>query len=304
MRDGVSASRTWLPKPGSSRNANEVYGSWDTILEFLTDRFPFIPEAMFLDRLERGDIVNEQGVPYRADSPFVAESFLFYYREVPGEPRIPFTETILHKDEHIIAVDKPHFVPVTPTGRYVKESLLSRLKHRFQQEDISPIHRLDRETAGVMLFSCNKQVRADYQNLFQNRQVSKSYEAIAPRSTRHFPYTHRSHLTAGEPFFRMRETAGTPNTETSMDIIEAKGDLARYLLRPVTGKQHQLRVHMMSIGCPIVNDLFYPELQPFQDDDYSKPLQLLAKSIEFVDPLSGKLRRFESKLRLCFIPTN
>lgn len=298
MRDGVSASRTWLPKPGSSKNATEVYGSWDTILAFLVDRFPFIPEEVFRDRLHRGDIVDESGKPYRADSPYVAEHFLFYYREIPDEPNIPFQESILYKDEHIIVVDKPHFIPVTPTGRYVKESLLSRLKHRYQIEDISPIHRLDRETAGVMLFSCSRDIRADYQKLFQNREVSKTYEAIAPCTTLNFPYTHRSRMVSGEPFFRMQETEGESNTETLMDIIETKGNLARYRLKPVTGKQHQLRVHMASIGCPILNDPFYPTLLPCKDDDYSQPLQLLAKSIEFVDPVSGELRRFESALQL------
>lgn len=300
MRDGVSASRTWLPKSGSSKNATEVYGSWETILEFLVERFPFISEDIFRDRLKRGDIVDESGTPYRADSPYVAESFLFYYREIPGEPTIPFTETVLYKDSDIIVVDKPHFIPVTPTGRYVKESLLSRLKHRFQLEDISPIHRLDRETAGVMLFSCSKEVRAGYQSLFQNRQVSKTYEAIAPRSTLDFPYTHRSRMVKGDPFFRMQESDGEANSETLMDILETKGELARYLLKPVSGKQHQLRVHMASIGCPILNDPFYPELLPSKDDDYSQPLQLLAKSIEFVDPVSGELRRFESQLSLEF----
>jgi tRNA pseudouridine32 synthase/23S rRNA pseudouridine746 synthase len=298
MRSGVSASRTWLPKSGSSKNATEVYGSWDTILDFLIDRFPFISEEIFRGRLIRGDIVNESGKPYQADSPYVAESFLFYYREIPDEPAIPFTETVLFKDDHIIVVDKPHFIPVTPTGRYVKESLLSRLKHQFQIEDISPIHRLDRETAGVMLFSCDKNGRAGYQSLFQNRQVSKTYEAIAPRSTLEFPYIHRSRMTKGDPFFRMQESDGEPNSETSMDVLETKGELARYLLKPVSGKQHQLRVHLASIGCPILNDPFYPDLLPSKEDDYSQPLQLLAKSIEFVDPISGELRRFDSELSL------
>lgn len=298
MRDGVSASRTWLPKCGSSKNATEIYGSWDTILEFLIERFPFIAEDIFRERLLRGDIVNETGEPYRADSPYAAETFLFYYREIPDEPVIPFTETVLYKDEHIIVVDKPHFIPVTPTGRYVKESLLSRLKKRFQIEDISPIHRLDRETAGVMLFSCDKSLRGGYQNLFQNRQVSKTYEAIAPVSSLEFPYTHRSRMVKGDPFFRMQEVAGEANSETSMEIIESNGELARYLLKPVSGKQHQLRVHLASIGCPILHDPFYPDLLPCKDDDYSQPLQLLAKSIEFIDPISEELRRFDSELKL------
>jgi tRNA pseudouridine32 synthase/23S rRNA pseudouridine746 synthase len=298
MRDGVSASRTWLPKPGSDKSSTETYGEWKTILEFLIDRFPFISEDIFRERMLRGDIVDQDGQPYSADSLYKAETFLFYYREIPDEPAIPFKEEILFHDDNIIVVDKPHFVPVTPTGRYVKESLLSRLKHQFQLEEISPIHRLDRETAGVILFSCNKENRGAYQNLFQNREVEKSYEAIAPVSSRYFPFTHSSRMTKGDPFFLMKEEEGEPNSKTIMDIVETKGDLARYLLKPVSGKQHQLRVHMMSIGTPILNDPFYPELQPSKGEDYTSPLQLLAKTIAFVDPITAKPQLFQSRRKL------
>ena len=295
MRDGVSASRTWLPKPGSDKSSTETYGEWQTILDFLIDRFPFISEDIFRERMLRGDIVDQDGNPYRADSPYQAETFLFYYREIPDEPVIPFKEEILFHDENIIVVDKPHFIPVTPTGRYVKESLLSRLKHQFQLEEISPIHRLDRETAGVILFSCNKENRGAYQNLFQNREVEKSYEAIAAVSSLSFPFTHSSRMIKGDPFFLMQEVEGEVNSKTILDMVETKGDLARYLLKPVSGKQHQLRVHMMSIGSPILNDPFYPELQPSKGEDYTSPLQLLAKTISFNDPVTGELRFFESR---------
>jgi len=300
MRDGVSASRAWLPKCGSAKSATEVYGSWDTILEFLLERFPYIPEDILRDRLSRGDIVAPDGKPYSADSPYQPETFLFYYREIPDEPVIPFKEKILFQDEHIIVVDKPHFLPISPTGRYVKESLLSRLKVQFQLEDISPVHRLDRETAGVVLFTREKSTRGAYQKMFQDRKVNKSYEAIAPDSGRAFPYTYKSRMVKAEPFFLMKEEAGEPNSETLIDVIESKDGLSRYLLKPVSGKQHQLRVHMMALGCPLLNDPFYPELLPCKGEDYSKPLQLLAKRIEFVDPVTGALRCFESERALEF----
>ena len=302
MRNGVSASRTWLPKCGSYKNVDENYGHWDTILEFLIERFPFMPKELFIERMTRGDIVNQDGTPFRKDSPYQEETYLFYYREVPDEPPIPFYENVLYKDEHIIVVDKPHFIPVTPTGRHVKESLLTRLKHRYQSESISPIHRLDRETAGVMLFSCDKQYRSAYQNLFQNREVSKTYEAIAPLTEHEFPLTHRSRMVKSqETFFIMEEVLGEPNAETLIEVIETQGELARYRLMPVTGKQHQLRVHLMALGCPILNDPFYPELLPKDRcDDYTKPLQLLAKSIEFIDPFSGETVNFESERSLSF----
>ena len=302
MRDGVSASRTWLPKCGSYKNMTENYGTWNTILEFLTERFPFMPKALFQERMARGDIVNQDGTPFRADSAYLEETYLFYYREVPDEPHIPFYEEILYKDEHIIVVDKPHFIPVTPTGRHVKESLLTRLKHHYQSETISPIHRLDRETAGVMLFSCDKQDRGAYQNLFQNREVQKTYEAIAPVSEHTFPLTHRSRLMKSkDTFFIMEEVNGEPNSETHIEVLENKNNLVRYGLKPVSGKQHQLRVHLMSLGCPILNDPFYPELLPKDRcEDFSKPLQLLAKTIEFIDPFSHEKRIFETKRSLEF----
>jgi len=299
MKFGVSASRVWLPKVGDYKNADEKYGTWDTMLSFLVERFPFISEEILKDRMARGEIVTQDGDAITADSPFKPEIFLFYYREVPDEIEIPFKEKILFKDEHIIVVDKPHFIPVTPSGRYVKESLLARLKHHYQLEDISPIHRLDRATAGVIMFSCNAEIRGAYQHLFQQRQVKKTYEAIAPITSHSFPLTYKSRMTESDQiFFIMREVEGEPNSETMVSVTETKGDMAKYHLAPVTGRQHQLRVHMTALGCPILNDSFYPEVLPSNEGDYSKPLQLLAKSLEFIDPVSGDLRRFESEQSL------
>ena len=292
MRQGVSASRVWLPK--------NIEKKWDTILDFLVERFAFISQDILEDRLLRGDIVNETGTPFNKTTPYQGEIFLFYYREIPDEPKIPFKEKTLFKDENIIVVDKPHFIPVTPTGRYVKESLLARLKHHYQNEEISPIHRLDRETAGIVLFSCNRKIRGAYQTLFQKRQVNKVYEAIAATSELDFPVTHKSRIVKSDPFFIMKEGEGEINSETIIQAIETEGNLSKYLLKPITGKQHQLRVHMMSLGIPILNDPFYPVLLPCKGEDYSRPLQLLAKSIEFTDPISGQLLNFQSLQNLKF----
>lgn len=298
MRDGVSASRVLLPKPGDFKNSTEKYGSWDTILDFLVERFQYIKKEHLIERMHKGEIVNQKGEAVQPDSPYQSETLLFYYREIPDEAKIPFKEHILFKDENIIVVDKPHFLPVTPSGRFVKESLLARLKHHYQQENISPIHRLDRETAGIIIYTCNSQLRGAYQNLFQQRLVDKTYEAIAPVSDHRFPMTYKSRIVKGEPFFIMQEEHGEANSETTIELIETHAKLARYRLKPVSGRQHQLRVHMMALGIPILNDPFYPTLLPDKQEDYSKPLQLLAQSISFTDPLSGNLRHFESKQKL------
>jgi len=297
MRQGVSASRVWLPK--------DEDGNWNTVLDFLVERFPFISPEILQDRMARGDIVDEDGKPFNKKTPYQSEVFLFYYREIPDESEIPFKEKILFKNNNFIVVDKPHFIPVTPTGRYVKESLLARLKHHFQIEEISPVHRLDRETAGIVMFTCDPKVRGAYQTLFQKRQVDKTYEAIASFTNTHknkFPVTHRSRIEKSDPFFIMKEVdvenENEFNSETTIEILETKGDIAKYRLKPITGKQHQLRVHMMSLGAPILNDPFYPELLPCKGEDYSSPLQLLAKSIAFIDPITGEERFFESEQNL------
>lgn len=292
MRQGISASRVWLPK--------DINGEWETILGFLIQRFPFIAQDILEGRMSRGDIVNEAGLAYNNTSPYEGEVFLFYYREIPDEPKIPFKEKILFKDDNIIAVDKPHFIPVTPGGRYVTESLLARLKHHFQIEEISPVHRLDRETAGVVLFTCNAKVRGAYQTLFQKRLVSKTYEAISLSSKLDFPITHKSRIEKSDIFFIMQEVDGEINAETTVTIKETQGKFSKYLLKPITGKQHQLRVHMMSLGIPILHDPFYPILLPCKGENYSQPLQLLAKSIEFTDPLTGNILFFQSQQELKF----
>jgi len=220
---------------------------------------------------------------------------IYYYREVEDEALIPFDEVILYRDEHLLVVDKPHFLPVIPSGSYLHETLLVRLRQKLQLEHLTPIHRLDRETAGVMLFSINPASRGDYQLLFEHREVSKTYEALAPLlCDRTLPITYRSRLVKGEPFFRTQEVAGEANAETHIEMLEDCGSYARYCLRPVTGKQHQLRVHLAALGIPIINDHTYPELLKFKGEDYTQPLKLLAKSISFKDPFTRQVHFFES----------
>ena len=227
-----------------------------------------------------------------------------YYRQVENEPIIPFEPNILHLDEHLLVVDKPHFLPVTPSGHYVSQTLLTKLRNHpdLQQlavNDISPLHRLDKDTAGVMLLSVNPSSRACYHALFADRHIHKTYHAIAPtRSDLCYPFHIHSRLERGEPFFLTKMTQGEPNAHTTIELIENNGAFSLYRLTPVTGKKHQLRVHMASLSMPLLNDNFYPTVKTQGSSDFTKPLQLLAKSIAFIDPITQQARRFDSQLRL------
>jgi tRNA pseudouridine32 synthase/23S rRNA pseudouridine746 synthase len=226
---------------------------------------------------------------------------IWYYRELEAETPIPFKEQVLFQDEHLLIADKPHFLPTIPTGRFLHETLLVRLKHKLELPHLTPIHRLDRETAGVVIFSHNPATRGKYQSMFQKRVVRKVYEALArPIPGREFPFTYRSRMVDGEKFFVMKEEEGEANSETLVELIEQRGDIARYRLHPHTGRKHQLRLHMASLGAPILNDAFYPVALPCKGDDFSAPLQLLARSISFEDPLTGEQRVFASERTLAW----
>jgi tRNA pseudouridine32 synthase / 23S rRNA pseudouridine746 synthase len=284
IRDGVSPSKQYLPA-----------GNWHSMPEFLQQYFPDVGMATWLERMQRGEVVYADGVCVMPAHEYRAGAVIYYYREVEGESAVPFEEIVLFQDAHLLVVDKPHFLPVTPSGRYLHETLLVRLKQKLQLEHLTPIHRLDRETAGVILFSHNPASRGDYQSLFHKREMSKVYEALAATlPEQKFPLTYRSRMVKGEPFFRMQEEAGAANSETHIEMLENRGKVALYRLRPLTGKKHQLRVHLAALGIPIVNDGFYPGLLPEKGDDFSRPLQLLARSIAFKDPYTGQDRYFES----------
>jgi tRNA pseudouridine32 synthase/23S rRNA pseudouridine746 synthase len=285
---GVAPSCVWLPK-----------GDWPTLLAFFETRFPDVLTTTWQARMAKQQVVDEFGVCFYADSPYRSGVRVYYYRELEAETHIPFTETILYQDDHILVADKPHFLPVIPAGRFLHETLLVRLKKQLQLDDLVPIHRIDRETAGLVIFSHNAASRGAYQSLFKKREIDKVYQALAPtRASLSFPLIYKSRLVDGEPFFRMQEVAGEPNSETSIDVLESFGDVSLYQLRPITGRKHQLRVHLSALGMPILNDEFYPQLQPSKGDDFTHPLQLLAKAVAFVDPLTGQQHYFESERTL------
>lgn len=269
------------------------------MLAFFVQRFPAIPEAVWQQRMAQGLVVDELGVAVTPARAYQGHLRVYYYRAVAAEARIPFDEVVLFQDESLVVADKPHFLPVVPSGNYLQETLLLRLKQKLGLATLVPIHRIDRDTAGLVLFSVQPATRAQYHALFSQRRVKKSYEAIAPwRDDLVLPLTRQSRIVEAHHFMLQHEVSGPVNAITQVDVLEVRGALARYALTPVTGKRHQLRVHMAALGLPIVGDGLYPTLTPEGQVDYRNPLQLLAKSISFTDPVTGEQRCFESRRQL------
>lgn len=286
--DGLAASTLQLPP-----------GDWATVLDCLCTRFPAIGRAQWLARMAQGRVLDDEGRALTGETPYRTGLEVHYYREVSDEAPIPFAERVLHLDADLLVADKPHFLPVVPSGGHVHETLLARLVRRTGNDALAPLHRIDRETAGLVLFSANPASRRAYQDLFRARRIHKTYEALAPPlPDRTFPLTRSSRIVAGEPFFRMREADGPPNSETRIEAVARSVGSWRYSLTPVTGRKHQLRVHMAALGAPIANDPLYPSPRQRAPGDFAAPLQLLAKRLAFDDPVSGAARVFESTFSL------
>lgn len=327
VRNGVNATRLRLPGSG-----------WRTVADYLLERFGHVDPQGILRRFQDGEIVGLGGEPLNISTPLGHHDFIWYYRSLPVEEPIPFEAPILHQDEHLIAVDKPHFLPTTPGGRFIQQSALVRLRNQSGIDDLVPMHRLDRATAGVILFAANPSTRGAYQSLFERREIRKRYQAVValeagegletgkvlqagsiiaertPDELRELlerlPMDYENRMTKVKGQLRAVVEPGEPNARTRIHLA-ARGlsaghfaglDVALLDLDPLTGKTHQLRVHLASLGLGIVNDAFYPRLWDLAPDDYERPLQLLASSIAFTDPLTGRERRFTSRQRLSEAP--
>lgn len=322
----------WTPPPRDGVTASRVAvtpGPWRHMADFLCHRLPLVLD--WPERLAAGQVLDAEGRPVVANAPCRPGAVLWYWRQLPPEPRIPFELEVLHQDEHLVVVDKPHFLPVIPRGRYLQETVLVRLKRLLGLPDLVPMHRLDRETAGVLLFTAQPAARHAYQSLLSARTVRKVYEAVAPwREGLSFPMTlqHRLQEPRDERFMQMQVVPGEPNAHTQVELIArlprcgpalgpgtqtdqtsvapATGatpqQWAHYRLHPLTGRKHQLRAQMNAAGLPLRGDRLYPELwpepAPEAPPDYSHPLQLLAREIAFTDPLTGAPRCFTSRRRL------
>ncbi|MEU1018571.1 RluA family pseudouridine synthase [Streptomyces sp. NPDC005898] len=286
QREGVDPVRVRLPADGA----------WPTVRDHLVERLsagPGVIDAMLRD----GRIVGADGVPVAPDAPYAPGAFVWFHRDLPPEVPVPFALDVVHRDEHIVVVDKPHFLATMPRGGHVTQTALARLRTDLGIPALSAAHRLDRLTAGLLLFTVRPDERGAYQTLFRDRRVHKEYEAIAPHDPEvPLPRTVRSHIVKERGVLAAYEVEGAePNSESRVELVEVRGGLGRYRLTPHTGRTHQLRVHMNALGLPILGDPLYPVVTgPVAPDDFRRPLQLLARVLEFTDPVTGHPHRFVS----------
>ncbi|MFJ2177758.1 pseudouridine synthase [Streptomyces sp. NPDC087851] len=291
QRDGVDPVRLRLPP--------DPDGRWATVRDHLVARFG---DAVGVERVgamvREGRFVGEDG-PVGTAEPYTAGRYVWFHRDFAPEERVPFEVGVVHRDERIVVADKPHFLATTPRGRHVTETAQARLRRELGLPELQPAHRLDRLTAGLVLFVVRAGDRGAYQTMFRDRLVRKEYEGVAPYDPAvALPVTVRGRIEKERGVITAREVAGVPNAESRIELLEHRGGYGRYRLLPVTGRTHQLRVHMCGLGLPLLDDPVYPVVQEPAGDDYGRPLQLLARVLEFTDPVTGEPHRFESRLRL------
>lgn len=331
-REGISANRLRAPG-GRQTSAKAHLPVPETVKDWLAEEFPnhtADERAWLTEHPDGGCLTDEAGRPAGPADPVIPGGIYFFHRPVPHEDPVPFDLTVLYEDRDIIVVDKPHFLASTPNGRFVRQSAVTRLRVELGEPDLVAVHRLDRVTAGLLLFSRRPDTRGAYQSLFQNREVRKAYRALSwlpedfdPEA---LPARRRTRLHKTKGDRQVLEVPGEPNTETLLRFVRTAGQAPRRLpptaaptvgpeeslphdeaeltsigefaLEPVTGKTHQLRVHMNGLGLPMVGDPVYPADWAPDPYDFSEPLQLVADRLSFVDPLNGEERTFQSECPL------
>ncbi|WP_299798738.1 pseudouridine synthase [uncultured Shewanella sp.] len=270
-----------------------------TVLSFLVERFRQIQPKVWRERITDGKVHWQDGSLVELDSLYRPRARVYYYREVAAEAKIPFDERVLYRDAKVIIAFKPHFLALHPSGNVINECLVNRLRIKTGIETIVPAHRLDRATAGLVLLCLHPEHRQQYHDLFKHGQILKEYQALAKLTpellashrrgelTLPLHWTVKNRMVKGDPSFTMKVVEGEPNTHSEIALVEIRGETGVFKLSPITGRTHQLRVHMQSLGMPILNDRCYPALQPKAADDYQRPLKLLAKRLKFSDPVTG-----------------
>ncbi|BBB24772.1 pseudouridine synthase [Amphritea japonica] len=269
-----------------------------TVVDYLIHKFPQVGAQVWQQRAIDGKLHWHDGTTISFTTPYRSQQRVYYYREVECESVVPFNETILFTDADILVAYKPAFLPVTPGGNYVNECLQNRLRVKTGMDNLQALHRIDRVTTGLVMFSVNPETSHLYHQLFASRQIHKTYQAVAridigsDEPTRGQQWEVANRMESAEPRFLMRVTDGTPNSHSRIRCLDRFEDKALFELEPVTGKTHQLRVHMQALGWPILHDRYYPVLQSKSADNVDQPLQLLAQQLRFIDPVRSQPRAF------------
>lgn len=295
QRDGLDAA--WLRTPDRRPG---VPAPWATMRDFLAARLPAGVDVGA--RLAAGVFVDAGGRAWTGSEPYTPHTFVWFHRPLPAEALVPFPLVVLHADERVVVVDKPHFLATTPRGGHVRETVLIRARRDLGLPELTPAHRLDRLTAGVLVLTTARHWRGAYQSVFADGRAAKTYEAIAPVDPAlQFPLVVRDHLVKRRGSLQVEVVPGAaPNAETLVELDSVRGGLGRYRLTPRTGRTHQLRVHLAGLGLPIVGDSLYPLVRSVAPDDFSAPLLLVARSLAFTDPVDGTTRRFTSRAPLAW----
>ncbi len=288
QRAGLDAAWLRTPRIGPGEVA-----PWETMRDFLMSRLPQ-PELIGL-MLEAGEFVDYAGRAWDGDAPYQAHADVWFHRPLKPEVPVPFPIDTLEVSDRFVVVDKPHFMATTPRGAHVQETALVKVRLALDLPELTPAHRLDRLTAGVLVFTTRREFRGAYAGVFQSRKALKTYDALAPfNSALEFPRRLVGRIEKRRGSLQAELVPGEPNAETLVEVVETRGDYARYRLTPVTGKTHQLRLQMSDLGLPILGDSFYPVVREVDPSDFSTPLQLIARSLSFVDPIDRELREYSS----------
>lgn len=293
-RHGVDAQRIRMPQ----------HGPWLLLRDHLVERLTGLTADEVDRKLAAGEFVDAAGRSVPSDAPFVPRTAVWTHRDLPEEVVVPFSVEILHRDERLVVVDKPHFLATMPRGRHVVQSALARTRVQTGLDRLTPAHRLDRPTAGVLMFTTEQRWRGAYQSVFAEGRVHKEYLAVAPvRDDLELPLVRRTHVVKEHGRHQAHEVPGAePNAETLVELVDRAGGLGLYRLTPRTGRTHQLRCQLWGLGIPIVGDPLYPVERDVPPDDFSTPLQLLSAVLEFDDPVDGRRRRFETRRTLSAWP--
>lgn len=293
-RHGLDAA--WLRTPDRDA-AGATPGAVATMGEWLRHRLPEHVEVGAM--LAEGRFVLEDLRPVREDDVYTPHTFVWFHRDLREEPDVPGELVVVHRDERLVVVDKPAFLASIPRGRHVRQSVVVRLREELGLPELSPLHRLDRVTSGLLMLATERRWRGPHQVLFERGEVRKTYRAVAPwRADLALPVTVSDHLVKEPGVWQGAVVPGAPVNAVTLVELESRvpgaAGLAVYRLTPYTGRTHQLRLHLHGLGIPIVDDPLYPVVRETSVDDFSRPLQLLAAELSFTDPVDGSPRRFTS----------